>query len=387
MRFRPRSDSAPGALKRFDSRPPRPEAAHPPSANRTSQQATMRLRWAMTKPVHRIIGAVASSVLGERSVGRSVPDARGRVHPAVFPETVRAAAPARSSRVLDLAPASPRTVERVPAAPDRLTIGQLARLSGLTTRALRHYDKLGVLRPAAVGDDNGYRLYDRGQVEVARQIRALRELEVPLDEVRRIVADPDSADAQRRIAAHRARVEARLAELRTAHYFLGLLAGGAQIEDAMPIRPTAVAMDPQGQRKAAADLFNYPWTLLEKGDGTERESDLMIHAAHASRFFWEEIGEPVNHARGEWQIARVYAVLDRPEPALFHAGRCLQIVDEHGIGDFDVACAYEALARAHAVAGEREAARRYEGLGREAAQRIEDADDRDLVLADLDALP
>jgi DNA-binding transcriptional MerR regulator len=275
----------------------------------------------------------------------------------------------------------------VPAAPDRLTIGQIARLSGLTTRALRHYDKLGVLRPAAVGDDNGYRLYDRDQVEVARQIRVLRELEVPLDEVGRIVADPDSEDARRRIAAHRARVDARLTELRTAHYFLGRLAGGTEIEDAMPSRPAALVMDPQVRRKAAADLFNHTWTLLEKGDRTERESDLMIHAAHASRFFWEEIGEPLNHARGEWQIARVYAVLDRPEPALFHARRCLQIAEEDGLGDFDLACAYEALARAHAVAGEREAARRFELLGREAAQRIDDPDDRDLVVADLDALP
>jgi DNA-binding transcriptional MerR regulator len=275
----------------------------------------------------------------------------------------------------------------VPAAPDRLTIGQFARLSGLTTRALRHYDKLGVLRPAEVGDGNGYRLYDRGQLEVSRQIRVLRELEVPLDEVRRIVADPSSPDAQRRIAAHRARVEARLTELRTAHYFLGKLAGGTEIEDAMPIRPDAIAMDPQVRRKAAVDLFNHTWTLLEKADRSERETDLMVHAAHASRFMWEDIGEPVNHARGEWQIARVYAVVDRPEPALHHARRCLEIVEEHGVGDFDLACAYEALARAHATAGEREAASRYEALGREAAARIADADDRELVVSDLDALP
>jgi DNA-binding transcriptional MerR regulator len=275
----------------------------------------------------------------------------------------------------------------VPAAPDRLTIGQLARLSGLTARALRHYDRLGVLRPAEVADGNGYRLYGREQVEVARQIRVLRELEVPLDEVRRIVADPGSEDAQRRIAAHRARVEARLTELRTAHYFLGKLAGGTEIEAAMPIRPDAIAMDPQVRRKAAVDLFNHTWTLLEKPDRTERETDLMVHAAHASRFMWEDIGEPVNHARGEWQIARVYAVVDRPEPALHHAQRCLAIVEAHGVGDFDLACAYEALARAHATAGEREAALRYEALAREAAERIPDADDRELVVGDLDSLP
>jgi hypothetical protein len=215
----------------------------------------------------------------------------------------------------------------------------------------------------------------------------LRELEVPLDEVRRIVADPDSEDAARRIAAHRARVEARLAELRTAYYFLGKLAGGEEIEDVMPIRPSSVSLEPALQRKTAADLFNFTWTLLEKPDRTERETDLMVHAAHASRFMWEDIGEPVNHARGEWQIARVYAVADRPEPALHHARRCLEIVEEHGVGDFDLACAYEALARAHATAGEREQAARYETLGREAAARIADADDRELVVSDLDTLP
>jgi DNA-binding transcriptional MerR regulator len=271
--------------------------------------------------------------------------------------------------------------------PDRLTIGQVARLSGLTTRALRHYDKLGVLRPAEVSDENAYRWYARDQVETARQVRVLRELEVPLDEVRRIVADPDSEDAARRIAAHRARIEARLTELRTTYYFLGKLAGGQEIEDVMPIRPASVSLEPALQRKTAADLFNYTWTLLEKSDRTERETDLMVHAAHASRFMWEDIGEPVNHARGEWQISRVYSVADRPEPALHHARRCLQIVEEHGVGDFDLACAYEALARAHATAGERDAAARYEALGREAAARIEEADDRELVVSDLDSLP
>ena len=275
----------------------------------------------------------------------------------------------------------------MPATPDRLTIGQVARLSGLTTRALRHYDKLGVLRPAEVADGNGYRLYDRDQVEIARHVRILRELEVPLDEIRRILADHGSEDAARRIAAHRRRIHARLTELRTTHYFLGQLAGGQEIDDVMPIRPDSISLDPQTRRKAAVDLFNHTWTLMEKTDRSERETDLMVHAAHASRFMWEDIGEPVNHARGEWQIARVYAVVDRPEPALHHARRCLEIVEEHGVGDFDLACAYEALARAHATAGEREAAARYEALGRETAARIEEADERELVLGDLDSLP
>jgi len=155
----------------------------------------------------------------------------------------------------------------------------------------------------------------------------------------------------------------------------------------MPTRPTSVSLEPDLQRRVAKDLFNHTWTLLEKTDRTERESDRMVDAAHASRFFWEEIGEPVSHARGEWQISRVYSTVERPEPALYHAQRCLQICEENGLGDFDLACAYEALARAHGIAGEPDAVARYEAQAREAAERVADDDDRALVLGDLDTLP
>jgi hypothetical protein len=148
-----------------------------------------------------------------------------------------------------------------------------------------------------------------------------------------------------------------------------------------------VAVDPKEARRLAVELFNHTWMLLEKPDRSERETDLMVHAAHASRFLWEDIGDPVNHARGEWQISRVYATVGRAEPALHHAVRCLELCEEHGIGDFDLAYAYEALARAHAVAGERETARRYEERAREAATRIAEDDDRELLLRDLVTIP
>ena len=155
----------------------------------------------------------------------------------------------------------------------------------------------------------------------------------------------------------------------------------------MPIRPTSVSLDPQTQRKLAVDLFNYVWTLLEKDGRSERESERMIDAAHASRFFWDEIGEPVNHARGEWQISRAYATARRADPALYHARRCLEICEEHGIADFDLAYAYEALARAHGVAGESDAATRYESQARRAGEKIAEQDDRELFFGDLETLP
>jgi hypothetical protein len=152
-------------------------------------------------------------------------------------------------------------------------------------------------------------------------------------------------------------------------------------------RPESVVMDPEVQRTLAADLFNYCWTLLEKPDRTERETDRMIDAAHASRFFWEQIGEAAHHARGEWQISRAYAVAGRAEQSLHHAKQSLAICEANGIGDFDLAYAYEAMARALAVAGDRAACADWAAKARSAADRIADPDDRELLLNDVEDLP
>jgi len=152
-------------------------------------------------------------------------------------------------------------------------------------------------------------------------------------------------------------------------------------------RKAEILGEPAQHRKLGVDLFNYVWTLLEKPDRTKEEDDEMIHAAHASRWHWSIVGAPENFARGEWQISRVYAVLGRGEPALVHALRCLEICQEHGIGDFDLAYAYEALARAWATLGSAEETRRYLVLAREAGEHVQEADDKELLLKDLEAIP
>jgi hypothetical protein len=151
----------------------------------------------------------------------------------------------------------------------------------------------------------------------------------------------------------------------------------------MSERPESVAMDPEVQRTLAADLFNYCWTLIEQEERTHRETELMISAAHASRFFWEEVGEPVNRARGDWQISRAYAVAGRAEPALHHAQLSLEACEREGIGDFDLAYAYEALARANSVAGRVDEARAWVEKAQEVAAQVADEDDRNLLLSDL----
>ncbi len=113
----------------------------------------------------------------------------------------------------------------------------------------------------------------------------------------------------------------------------------------------------------------------------------MVHAAHASRFHWGKVGTPVNFAQGEWQISRVYSVLKRPEPALFHARRCLDQCKEASIQDFDLAYACQALARASAVAGRRDDSKRYIVRAREAGETIKKKEDRDLLFNDLKTIP
>jgi len=144
--------------------------------------------------------------------------------------------------------------------------------------------------------------------------------------------------------------------------------------------------DPERERQLAKDLFNHVWTLLDAERRTRAEDDEMIHAAHASRHHWAGVGEPVNLARGEWQCSRVYAALGRSEPALWHGRRCLDICEEHSIGDFDLAYALEAIARAYAVAGELPEAEAYMRLAAEAAERIADAEDREHFERDLATL-
>jgi serine/threonine protein phosphatase PrpC len=67
-----------------------------------------------------------------------------------------------------------------------LTIGAFARAARLTPKALRLYDDLGLLPPAAVDPESGYRLYDPGQLEQARLIARLRRIGMPLAEIRTV---------------------------------------------------------------------------------------------------------------------------------------------------------------------------------------------------------
>ena len=143
-------------------------------------------------------------------------------------------------------------------------------------------------------------------------------------------------------------------------------------------------LDRERTRRLAADLFNKTWTLLEKHDRTPDDDAEMVHCVHAAAYHWLQVGTAANRARSEWQCSRVYAVLGLSWPAIQYARRCLELVEGSPaeMEEFDLPAAYEALARAHWAAGELDESRRYAELGREAAAKIADEDDRKHMEAD-----
>ena len=70
-----------------------------------------------------------------------------------------------------------------------MTVHEVSRISGVSVRALHHYDQIGLLKPAQLSEA-GYRLYDEKSLERLQQILLYRDLEFPLKEIRRILDSP-----------------------------------------------------------------------------------------------------------------------------------------------------------------------------------------------------
>jgi len=146
---------------------------------------------------------------------------------------------------------------------------------------------------------------------------------------------------------------------------------------------------PEQRRRLAVDLFNRAWELMLLPERTPEQDDELLHTAYASRHHWSQVGTVANIARGEWQLSRVYTVLGRSEPALYHAERCLAYCesDPDALEDWDLPYAYEALARAQLVAGNEDEAKRFAAQARELGQVVADDEDREHLENDLGTLP
>ncbi|MET7426783.1 MerR family transcriptional regulator [Dactylosporangium sp. NPDC005555] len=116
-----------------------------------------------------------------------------------------------------------------------VTIGEFSRLCHLSAKTLRYYHDIALLVPAGVDEETGYRRYAPGQVDDAHLIRRLRDLDMPIAEIRTVLAEPDPAARQDSLARHLDRMEAELSRTREVVLSLRRLLGPSPSPE-LPVR-------------------------------------------------------------------------------------------------------------------------------------------------------
>jgi len=99
-------------------------------------------------------------------------------------------------------------------------------------------------------------------------------------------------------------------------------------------------------KELAVKCFNEAWNYIDKAELTMEEKAELLHLVHTSRYHWGEAGTIMHKVRGEWQISRAYVKTGFFEAALMHGELCLELSKTGELGSFDLAFAYEAIARA-----------------------------------------
>ena len=95
--------------------------------------------------------------------------------------------------------------------PLEYTVQKLGLLAGVSTRTLRYYDEIDILKPARI-NSSGYRIYGQQEVDRLQQILFYRELGVSLEEIKEIITSPHY-DADHALQEHRAKLLEKRAQL------------------------------------------------------------------------------------------------------------------------------------------------------------------------------
>ncbi len=207
-----------------------------------------------------------------------------------------------------------------------ISIGEFAKHSRLSPKALRLYDELGLLEPARVDDDSGYRYYSASQLDRAWLIAALRQLQIPLAEIKMIVSlEPDAAAA--RIGTHWNATETQHAARRDlARYLIEHLQGKrhAMYEVATRDIPARSVLTV----KRSVDGIDGAWAFGKEFIAILRKHDLPKMDGRAGAFYciwWGEVSDdsdgplewcrPVPTDQAERLAIQVPELVLREEPA------------------------------------------------------------------------
>lgn len=128
------------------------------------------------------------------------------------------------------------------------------------------------------------------------------------------------------------------------------------------------------------------WQLLQQSHRSPAEDEEMLRAAHACTYHWQFVGTAVHQQRGEWLISHVHVVLGHGNEALRHAQRCFELTESNRnlMKDFDIAYAFEGIARAQAMLGDHRIAKEFLLLAEQAGNAIANDEDKSIFMGDFE---
>jgi len=131
------------------------------------------------------------------------------------------------------------------------------------------------------------------------------------------------------------------------------------------------------------------WNLLEKRNRSEKDNERMLNYAKSSHYHWKRPPQfkPVNQVRGNWLISHVYAVLGYGKKAQSFAKKALKLTNDQNLIDYDLAYAYEAMARANAALGNEQECKKGWNKAKNAGDNIQDQNDKKYFFSDLNTKP
>lgn len=136
----------------------------------------------------------------------------------------------------------------------------------------------------------------------------------------------------------------------------------------------------------SAENFNNAWDLINKSERTDEDNLAMLHSAIASLWHWSQ-REDVSAKKlsvGYWQVSRACNLIQQPDLARTHGLRSLKYAAS--LDPFYKAYAYETLARAEMLSGNRVIMLEYLNKARDLAQQVTDDEDKQLLLRDLESI-
>jgi len=126
------------------------------------------------------------------------------------------------------------------------------------------------------------------------------------------------------------------------------------------------------------------WGVLDKESPSAEELQNALEMAFTSLYHWKQIGKPINLARGDYMISRVLSDMGKGNLALFFAERTHKLTEEADEkADFDMGFAFEVLAKAYSVKGDKANCKKY----KEMAQKVVDTlgeEDKKISQGELD---